>query len=35
MDALEQYTFQQFEAMVENIFISTKKETIWVLDIQE
>jgi hypothetical protein len=28
MDALEQYTFQQFEAMVENIFISTKKETI-------
>lgn len=28
MNALEQYTFQQFEAMVENIFISTKKETI-------
>jgi hypothetical protein len=28
IDALEQYTFQQFEAMVENIFISTKKETI-------
>lgn len=28
MDALEQYTFQQFEDMVENIFISTKKETI-------
>ena len=28
IDALEQYTFEQFEAMVENIFISTKKETI-------
>ena len=28
MNALEQYTFQQFENMVENIFISTKKETI-------
>lgn len=28
MDALEQYTFQQFENMVDNIFISTKIETI-------
>jgi hypothetical protein len=28
IDALEQYTFQQFENMVDNIFISTKKETI-------
>ena len=28
IDALEQYTFQQFENMVENIFISTKIETI-------
>ena len=28
MDALEQYTFQQFENMVDTIFISTKKETI-------
>jgi hypothetical protein len=27
MDALEQYTFEQFENMVDNIFISTKKET--------
>ena len=28
MDALEQYTFEQFENMVDNIFISTKIETI-------
>ena len=28
IDALEQYTFQQFENMVDNIFISTKTETI-------
>ena len=28
MDALEQYTFQQFTDMIDNIFISTKKETI-------
>jgi hypothetical protein len=28
MDALEQYTFEQFENMVDNIFISTKTETI-------
>lgn len=28
MDALEQYTFQQFTDMVDTIFISTKKETI-------
>jgi hypothetical protein len=32
MDALEQYTFEQFVDMVDNIFISTKIETIWVLD---
>jgi hypothetical protein len=28
MDALEQYTFEQFVDMVDNIFISTKTETI-------
>ena len=28
IDALEQYTFEQFVDMVDNIFISTKKETI-------
>ena len=28
MDALEQYTFKQFVDMVDNIFISTKTETI-------
>jgi hypothetical protein len=28
MDALEQYTFDQFVNMVDNIFISTKIETI-------
>ena len=28
IDAMEQYTFQQFTDMVDNIFISTKKETI-------
>jgi hypothetical protein len=28
MDALEQYTFEQFVDMVDNIFISTKIETI-------
>jgi hypothetical protein len=28
MDALEQYTFDKFVDMVDNIFISTKKETI-------
>ena len=28
MDALEQYTFEQFVNMVDNIFISTKTETI-------
>lgn len=28
IDAMEQYTFKQFTDMVDNIFISTKKETI-------